>query len=57
MKDLKIFEEAIVSYGMHLAYVRQMLITWSSRNKITPNDWNQLVAAILEYGTQLEWKS
>lgn len=47
-----------MSYGMHSAW-RQMVNVWSSRNRNTliPSDWNQLVSAVLEYSTQLEWKS
>lgn len=30
---------------------------WSSRNRITPNDWSQLISAVLEYSQQLQWKS
>lgn len=34
-----------------------MLNTWSSRNRITLNGWNQLVSAVLEYSHQLPWKN
>lgn len=42
---------------MHSPYVRQMLNTCSSRNRIIPNDWNQLISAVLEYSHQLQWKN
>lgn len=58
MKDLKKnIKKAIVSDGMHSAYIRQMLDTWFSRNRITQNDWTQLVSAVLECGSQLQRKS
>ena len=43
-------KEAIVFNGTHSAYMRQMLNTSSSKNRITPNDCNQLVSAGLDYG-------
>lgn len=57
MLDSKNIKEAIVPYGMHLAYVRQMLNTRSAQDKLTPKDWKQLGTAELEYGPQLERNS
>lgn len=57
MLDSENIKEAIVPYGMHLAYVRQMLNTRSTQDKLTPKDWKQLGTAELEYGPQLEWNS
>lgn len=55
MKDFKALKEAIVSDDMHSAYIREILNTWSSRrNRITPNNWNKLISAILEYGSLLQ---
>ena len=34
MLDLRRFKEAIVSYGMHLLFVKQMLNLWSVYNRI-----------------------
>ena len=42
---------------MHSPYVRELVKTWASRNKVIPHDWLQLVSAVLEHGTQLQWKS
>lgn len=37
MKDLKHIKEALVSYGMHSLYVRQLVKKWASKNKVTPH--------------------
>ena len=34
----------------------QLVKTRASRNKIAPDDWHQLVSAVLEHGPQLKWK-
>ena len=41
MKDLKSIKEAIVSYGMHSPYVKQLIESWARNNKVTPKDWEQ----------------
>ena len=50
MLDLRRFKEAIVSYGMHSPFVKQMLNWWSVCNKIIPKDWIDLFKAVLEPG-------
>ena len=42
---------------MHSPYVRQLVKTWASRNKVISHDWLQLVSAILGHSPQLLWKS
>ena len=49
IKDLKDIKQ-VVSYGRHSPYVRELIKTRASRNKITPHDWLQLVSAELEDG-------
>lgn len=49
MKDIKDNKETVVSYGIHLPYVRKLLITRASRNKVTSYDWLQLVSAVLDH--------
>ncbi|XP_052610186.1 oxidized purine nucleoside triphosphate hydrolase isoform X1 [Peromyscus californicus insignis] len=56
MLDLRRFKEAIASYGMHSPYVKQMLNTWSTCNRILPKDWRDLAQAVLEPGQNLQWK-
>ncbi|XP_052593228.1 torsin-1A-interacting protein 1 isoform X3 [Peromyscus californicus insignis] len=53
MLDLRRFKEAIVSYGMHSPYVKQMLNSWSTYNRIVPQDWRELAQAVLE--PRLQW--
>lgn len=38
MKDLKQFEEAMMSYKMHSPYVQQTLNNWATQNRIIPQD-------------------
>ena len=49
MKDLKDIKQ-VVSYVRHSPYVRELVKTRASRNKIMPRDWLQLVSAELEDG-------
>ncbi|KAL6094307.1 hypothetical protein STEG23_014256 [Scotinomys teguina] len=57
IRDFKNMKEAIVTYGIHSTYVKQMLNSWSTSNRIIPDDWHQLTSAVLEYIQQLQWKS
>jgi hypothetical protein len=34
--DLRHFKEAMISYGMHSPYVRQILNNWATQNRIIP---------------------
>lgn len=55
MLDLKHFKEAIISYGLHSLFVKQMLSTWALQNRDTLQVWKGLVSAVLETGQQLQW--
>ena len=46
--DLKRFKKATVSYGMHSPFVKQMLNSWTTWNRIISQDWKDLVTAVLE---------
>ena len=48
MLDLSRFNEVIVSYGMHSLFVKQMLNSWSTCNRIISQDWRDLITAVLE---------
>ena len=48
MNDLKEFKQAIVNYGLHSSFVREMLKSWALSSRATPQDWNQLTSAVLE---------
>ena len=36
--DLRRVKEAIVSYGIHSPFVKQLFNSWSSCNQVTPKD-------------------
>ena len=55
MKDLKDIKQAVVSYGIYSPYVRELVKTRDSGNKITPHNW-LFFSAVLEDGSQLQWK-
>ena len=38
MFDLKTIKEAIVLYGMHSPFVKQMLKSWAPQKRIIPKD-------------------
>ena len=44
--DLRRFKEAVVLYGIHSPFVQQMLNSWSTGNRIVPNDWKDLVTIV-----------
>ena len=56
MNDLKEFKQAIVNYGLHSSFVREMLKSWALSNRATPKDWNQLTSAVLENGPLWHFK-
>jgi hypothetical protein len=45
------FKEAMMSYGLHSPYVKQIF----TQNCIIPKVWGDLVSAILEPAPQLQW--
>ena len=55
--NLRRFKEVIVSYGIHLPFVKQMLNSWLVCNRIIPKDWIELVKGVLEPGPQLQWST
>ena len=57
MKDFKGIKEAITTHGIHSTFVKQLLNSWSTSNRVIPEDWKQLTSAVLEYSQQLQWKS
>ncbi|WP_139776735.1 gag protein, partial [Oceanospirillum multiglobuliferum] len=57
IKDYKKIKEAVVTYGIQSTYVKQMLNSWSTSHRIIPDDWHQVISAVLEYSQQLQWKS
>lgn len=39
-----------------MPFIREMVKTWASSNKAMPQDWIQLISAVLDNGLQLLWK-
>ena len=56
MNDLKEFKQTIVNYGLHSSFVREMLKSWALSSRATPQDWNQLMSAVLENGPLWHFK-
>ena len=54
MSNLNHFKEAIVSYGLHSSFVKEMLNNWATQHRVIPQDWKGLVLAVLEAGQQLQ---
>lgn len=54
MIGLRYFTEAIVSYGIHPPYVKQILSNWATQNRVIPPTCKGLVTAVLEAGEQLQ---
>ena len=42
---------------MHSLFVKQMLNSRSTCNRITPQGWRDLDAVVLEPGPQLQWRT
>lgn len=57
MKDMKSIKNAIMTFEVHSPYVKQLLSTWATNNKITPSDWNDLISAVLDHSSQIQWKA
>ena len=54
---LRRFKEAIVSYGMHSSFVKQMLNLWPVCNRIIPKGCIVLVNCVLELCPQLQCRN
>ena len=55
MLDLKHLKESLVLYSLHSPFVKEMLNTLTTKNRVIPQDWKGLVSAVLEAGQQLQW--
>lgn len=38
-------------------YVRQLVESWATKNRVTPKDWGQLISGVLESASQIEWQA
>lgn len=52
--DLTHFKEARISYGKHLPFVKQIPNFWATQNRVIPQDWKELVIAILNTSPKLQ---
>ena len=50
-------QEVMVSYGMYSPFVKQVLNSWSTCNRIITQDRKDLVTAALEPHLQLQWRT
>ena len=57
MLDLKHFKIAVVLYGLHSPFVKEMLSNWAMQHGVILQDLKGLVSAVLEVGHQLQWLS
>ena len=48
MIDLRHFKEVLISYRMHLPYMKQILNNQVAQNRIIFQDWKGLVTAVLQ---------
>ena len=55
--DLRRSMEALIPYGMHSPYVKQVLNSWAGHNRIILQEWKDLQNSILEAGLQLQWQA
>ena len=53
--DLRRFKEATVSNGTYTPFVKQMLNSWSTCNRIIPRNYGDLLKTGLVPGPQLQW--
>lgn len=55
MLALKHVKEAMVLYGLHSPFVKEMLNNWATQHGVIPQDWKGLVSAVLKAGQWLQW--
>lgn len=44
------------SHCLHSLYVRELLTSWATVNKVTAKDWSQLASLVLENSSQIQWR-
>ena len=55
MLDLKHFKEAVILYGLHSPFVKEMLNDLATQHSFIPQDGKGLVSPVVEAGQQLPW--
>jgi hypothetical protein len=52
--DLRNFKARVTNFGIYLIFVKQVLTSWILKN-IIPQDWKDMVRAILEPAANSQW--
>ena len=55
--ELRKSKESVTNFGMHLPTVKQILTSWAIKNRIIPQDWEDMARAIQEPATHFQWFS
>ena len=53
--ELRKSKESVTNFGMHLPSVKQILTSWTIKNRLIPQDWKDMARAILEPAANLQW--
>jgi hypothetical protein len=55
--DLRTFKESVINFGMHFPSVKQILTSWTIKNRLIPQDWKDMARTILQPATHFQWFS
>ena len=55
--ELRKSKESVTNFGMHLPSVKQILTSWTIKNRLIPQDWEDMARAILQPATHFQWFS
>ena len=55
--ELRKSKESVTTFGMHLPTVKQILTSWTIKNRLIPQDWEDMARAILQPATHFQWFS
>ena len=55
--DLRTFKESVTNFGMHFPSVKQILTSWTIKNKLISQDWKDMARTILQPATHFQWFS
>ena len=52
--ELRKSKESVTNFGMHLPSVKQILTSWTIKNRLIPQDWKDMARSILEPAANLQ---
>ena len=55
--ELRKSKESVTNFGMHLPSVKQILTSWTIKNRLIPQDWKDMARTILQPATHFQWFS